>query len=603
VATLRDGPPGDRRSRMTRLLALPLVERAPRDGPVLVATRDGPARRSRPSRHKRVGPVAKLLTIGRFGLVGLSGLVVNQLLLWLWVTRVHGHYLVGAVVATQGSTLWNFLLIEKLVFLHAKARRPAVRLLSFMTVNNSTLLLRVPMLALLTGTFGIHYLISNPITLLVLFALRFVLSDRFIWKESDLPTTASVARATLQDDAADAGPAPAVRTGSSAAPPLEVPAGSPHHYDVLGLVAIASAVRMRELEYFRVMSLSRPVDIEIRVRPVGSPGPRLRPLVTHGPTFVAYDEHLGRLGANFRLDFRDRIEVTLGPLLARSPHVVYTNVVEALLRFVLASRDRVLLHSATLELDGQGLMLTAPTDTGKTGTILRLLREHGAAFLSDDMTIVAPGGQAWCYPKPLTISSHTLRAVNQRGLGVRDQLKLAVQSRVHSKGGRSVGSRLADMNLPIMALNATAQVIVPPPKYMADRLVMCRFARSTEVRNLFVIERGPHELEEVEPGRALGILVANTDDAYGFPPFRYFAPAIAIAGEDYPALRAREQALLARFLDGIRVRRIVRDDFSWAKVIPALLANDNGGNRGGDNGSASHLSRGGDGTAQRPPAS
>jgi dolichol-phosphate mannosyltransferase len=543
----------------------PLVEgKAPRNGPVLVATYDGPA----PS--ARGGAVAKLLTVGRFGLVGLSGLVVNQLLLWLWVTRVGGHYLVGAVVATQGSTLWNFLLIERLVFLRAKARRPAVRLISFMTVNNSTLLLRVPMLALLTGTFGIHYLISNPITLVALFLLRFVLSDRFIWKESDHPTTASVAKATLQADEATA-PAPPEGVERERAP---VAGGIGHHlYDVLGLVAIASAVRIRELEYFRVASLPRPADVDIRVRPVGSPGPRMRPQVTHGPTFVAYDEHLGRLGANFRLDFRDRIEVTLGPLLARSPHVVYTNVVEALLRFLLASRDRVLLHSATLELDGHGLMLTAPTDTGKTGTVLRLLREQGASFLSDDMTIVEPGGRAWCYPKPLTISSHTLRAVNQRGLTLSEQLRLAVQSRIHSRGGRSIGSRLADMNLPIMALNAVTQAVVPPPKYMADRLVPCRFARSTTVRNLFVIERGPCELEDVDSRRALDILLANTDDAYGFPPFRYFAPAITIGGEDYRALRAREQALLARFLDGITVRRIVRDDFSWAQAIPELLGN------------------------------
>jgi dolichol-phosphate mannosyltransferase len=109
-----------------------------------------------------------------------------------------------------------------------------------------------------------------------------------------------------------------------------------------------------------------------------------------------------------------------------------------------------------------------------------------------------------------------------------------------------------------------------------------------------VIERGPCELEDVEPRRALDILLANTDDAYGFPPFRYFAPAITIGGEDYPALRAREQALLARFLDGITVRRIVRDDFSWAQVIPELLGN--GGRRDdGGNGNGSRL--------QRPPGS
>jgi dolichol-phosphate mannosyltransferase len=524
-----------------------------------------------------VGWKVRLLTAFRFGLVGVSGLMVNEGLLWAWVTAVRGHYLVGAVVATQGSTLWNFLLLERWVFLHAKARRPLVRLISFATVNNSTLLLRIPLLALLTSGLHIFYLISNAITLLVLFALRFVLSDRFIWKESDLPTAASVARVILDDDERRERSVPRMPVGTGPVPSQTIPrtrrspAGLPHTYDVGGLVAIGSAVRLRELQYFRVPELERPADIELRVRPVGSPGLRLRPLVTFGPTFVAYDEHLGRLGANFRLDFQDRIHVTVGPLLARSPHVLYNNVVEALLRFVLVSRDRILLHSATVELEGRGVMLTARTDTGKTSTVLRLLRERGAAFLSDDMTIVEASGLAHCYPKPLTISAHTLKAVNRGSLHTREQLKLAVQSRMHSKQGRSIGSRLGDMNLPIMALNSMAQVVVPPPKYMVDRLVRCRLAGCAAVQEAFVIERGPCGVEEVDLARAVDLFVANTDDAYGFPPFRYFAPAIAIDGQDYGRLRERERELLTRFLAGVRVRRVSRDDFGWADEIPQLL--------------------------------
>jgi dolichol-phosphate mannosyltransferase len=291
---------------------------------------------------------------------------------------------------------------------------------------------------------------------------------------------------------------------------------------------------------------------------------------------VAYDEHLGPKAANFRIDFRDQIEVTVGPLLARSPHVVYTNVVEALLRFVLVSRDHILLHSATIKLDGRGVMLTARTDTGKTGTILRLLRDHEGAFLSDDMTIVAPGGRALSYPKPLTISSHTLAAVNLHVLSPAEQVKLAVQSRVHSKAGRSVGSRLGELNLPIMALNAVAQAIIPPPKYMIQRLVPCRSTRSTSVQELFVIERGPAELEELDLEQVVEIMVANTDDAYGFPPFRYFAPAITVDGQDYLTLRQRERELLTRFVRSVRARRLARDDFSWADAIPRLIGDDEG---------------------------
>ena len=58
------------------------------------------------------------------------------------------------------------------------------------------------------------------------------------------------------------------------------------------------------------------------------------------------------------------------------------------------------------------MMVTAQTDTGKTTTTLKLLDRHPYAFLSDDLTIVCPDGRVLAYPKPLTISRHTLHAVN-----------------------------------------------------------------------------------------------------------------------------------------------------------------------------------------------
>jgi hypothetical protein len=132
------------------------------------------------------------------------------------------------------------------------------------------------------------------------------------------------------------------------------------------------------------------------------------------------------------------------------------------------------------------------------------------------------------------------------------------------------------MNVPIMALNSIAQAIVPPPKYMINRLVPCRFARSTTVRELFVIERGSAELEELDLDRAAKIMLGNTDDAYGFPPFRYFAPAINVDGHNYRTLRQHEERLLVRFLRTVRARRLVRDDFSWADSIARLMADDGG---------------------------
>jgi hypothetical protein len=292
------------------------------------------------------------------------------------------------------------------------------------------------------------------------------------------------------------------------------------------------------------------------------------------PRALRYEEHLGRLGANFRIDLGSTIEITVGPLLARSPHVVYTNILEALLRFVVADRGRMLLHSACLELDGHGIMLSARTDTGKTGTILRLLRERGGEFLSDDMTIIDDQATALCFPKPLTISHHTLRAVQASDLTPAEWRNLRLQSRLHSKGGRSLAMVLSRYNVPIMAINSLTQIAVPPPKYNVDRLVPCRTRASTTVRDLFHIERGPEALSDVSRQEAVDELMVNTADAYGFPPFHYLAPAIVLGDGDYAELQRRERAVLASAISQMQTRRLASDSFSWADTIPALLDED-----------------------------
>jgi hypothetical protein len=346
------------------------------------------------------------------------------------------------------------------------------------------------------------------------------------------------------------------------------------HYDVHGLLTIGSVAPLPELEFFRCLPVARP-DLVIEEGWFGEGRLRSRPVVTqYGQLpIVTYEEHLGRRGSNFLVDMTDGVRVVAGPLLIHSPHVLYTNVVEALLRFIFVTRGHMLLHSACLDLDGRGVMLSALTDTGKTGTVLRLLRERGGRFLSDDMTIINADGDALCFPKPLTISQHTLRAVDANVLSAAEWRWLRIQSRVHSKEGRGIGVRLGTMNVPIMSLNAVTQRVVPPPKYHAERLVACEGVRNVHIEALFVIERDAVRLENLDPDGLLDELIANTDDAYGFPPFRYFAPALVIDGCGYEELRAKERAILAQAMRNVTARRLATPDFSWAERIPELLTN------------------------------
>ena len=505
--------------------------------------------------------------------------------LWLLVERFGLGVLASAALATQASTAWNFLLTDRLVFRGPKLRRPIHRFLGFALVNNVTLLARLPLLAWLIH-LGIGYLAANVATLAAAFAARFILSDRYLFLRGE--TVTSTARRNDELVVDDQPPERISRTAPRRSGPVDlvvdlreiggIPVRAkndalPWRYDIHGIVTIASAVPLRELEYFRTDVDSASYDIEIRPGVVASGRTRTRARVTQYASLpaVSYEEHLGRFGSDFFVDMTDGIHVFVGPMLVRSPHVLYTNVVEALLRFILVSRGYMLLHSACLDFGGQGILMSALTDTGKTGTVLRLLRENASRFLSDDMTILDPTGIALSYPKPLTISQHTLRAVNAGDLSRREWRKLRVQSRLHSKQGRGVGARLGEMNLPIMTLNALTQYVVPPPKYTVDRLVPCQMAKTTRIEQLFVIERNEVRLEDIDPSGLLDELIANTDDAYGFPPFRYFAPALVVDGLSYDELRIEERRILEGAMRGIYARRLATPDFTWADHIPSLL--------------------------------
>jgi hypothetical protein len=151
-----------------------------------------------------------------------------------------------------------------------------------------------------------------------------------------------------------------------------------------------------------------------------------------------------------------------------------------------------------------------------------------------------------------------------------------LQSRLHSKEGRNFGLVLAGLNIPIMGVNSFTQRIVPPPKYNVDRLVECSVIRNTTVQNLFIIERGTPLLAELPSSDAIQTLVDNTDDAYGFPPFRQMAPSIVIGADDYHELRRKERAILESAMNNIRVRRLASDTFSWADDIAGLLRSEGG---------------------------
>jgi hypothetical protein len=193
------------------------------------------------------------------------------------------------------------------------------------------------------------------------------------------------------------------------------------------------------------------------------------------------------------------------------------------------------------------------------------------------MTIINGEGEALSFPKPLTISSHTLRAVNTKVLSPPRRLVLAFQSRIHSKEGRQFALLLARLNIPIIAVNAITQIVVPPPKYMIDRLVpTARYSDHGIVRQIFIIGRGPEAEEPLSHDETVATMLANTEDAYGFPPFSIMERAITLRSrnlrkgkkQDISELRSMERGILEDFLRNVSACRLISPNFGWADIIP-----------------------------------
>ena len=133
---------------------------------------------------RRGGRVHRL---GRFGIVGLTGIAVNEAALALLVGGLHLRYIVGYLLATQFSTLWNFGWIEIWAFKSvAPTNRRKVRLASLFLVNNAANLLTAPLFLFLTVGAGINYLVSNMLTLGLIFLVRFMFAER-IWAPRPTP--------------------------------------------------------------------------------------------------------------------------------------------------------------------------------------------------------------------------------------------------------------------------------------------------------------------------------------------------------------------------------------------------------------------------------
>ena len=470
---------------------------------------------------------------GRFGLVGASGIIVNSLALAALRGGAGLGVLVAALAATQCSSLWNFVLAERFVFRDVPAWRSLrARVIAFFAINNVAFLIRGPLLLGLVSLFGMHYLVANLISLCSLTIARFALADRWIWG------SAKTKRAL---------------------------------YDIHGLASVDSEVELPELARFRVAELSGPPSIRVAIGSLAKVSRLSHSVRDDGVEVVTYREAIPG-GFAVQIERGEQVLVTASPLVRRSPHVLYTNCVEPVLRWHFAEQGIALVHAACVAVDEQAFLITARTDTGKTTTILRLLDAFPrAAFISDDLTLVTPEGRVASYPKPLTISQHTVSAVRTPNLTLRESIGLVVQARLHSREGRSIGMLLAEKGLPAATMNAVVQALIPPPKYDVTKLVpSAQLCTEAQLSGLVVIERADDDVTRtLGEDEAIETLMENCDDAYGFPPYPLIAEHLYTRrGTD---LREIERSAVQHALSRVPATLLRSTSMDWWQRVPQVM--------------------------------
>jgi dolichol-phosphate mannosyltransferase len=121
----------------------------------------------------------------RFGLVGLSGVIVNTVILWVLVRDSGLPVLLASALATEAAILSNFLLNDRWTFRTAAHEgRLVQRLLRFNGVALGGMAITTAVLAAMTVYGHLPLLLANLLAVGAAMAWNYVVNSRWTWSMS-----------------------------------------------------------------------------------------------------------------------------------------------------------------------------------------------------------------------------------------------------------------------------------------------------------------------------------------------------------------------------------------------------------------------------------
>jgi dolichol-phosphate mannosyltransferase len=120
----------------------------------------------------------------KFGIVGISGIFVNMGVLYYLKEYVGLYYLIAGFLAIELAILNNFIWNDLWTFRQAYSLKLSStwhRLILFHAVSAGGLVINMGILYLFTSVFGVYYLLSNLIGILIGFIWNFFVNRRITW--------------------------------------------------------------------------------------------------------------------------------------------------------------------------------------------------------------------------------------------------------------------------------------------------------------------------------------------------------------------------------------------------------------------------------------
>ena len=119
----------------------------------------------------------------KFGLIGISGTIINFLLLYALTDLVGMFYIGSAVIATIIASTNNYILNHKWTFSDRTISNHLLGWTKYQLVSSSTDWIYIGMIALFTEVFGIWYILSAALSLVLIFPAKFILASGLIWSK------------------------------------------------------------------------------------------------------------------------------------------------------------------------------------------------------------------------------------------------------------------------------------------------------------------------------------------------------------------------------------------------------------------------------------